>query len=55
MPIVVYDSVGLTYSYTRGHAKYLQLARKLSSRFFFVFLNEVIFFFCVVEGVKGLF
>ena len=32
MPIAC--SVGLTYSYFQGHAKYLSAARKLSSRFF---------------------
>ena len=35
-----YHSVNFTYSYTRGHAKYLTLARKLSSRFFYCILYK---------------
>ena len=38
MPIA-YKCVGLTYSYIRGHAKYLLLARKLSSRFFCIYIS----------------
>ena len=34
MPIVVYDSVGLTYSYIRGHAKIPVISEKVKFSLF---------------------
>ena len=45
-----YHSVNFTYSYTRGHAKYLTLARKLSSRFFYAFFESI---FIIVKSCQS--